>query len=348
MHLGMASLATAGGAGTGIFSPEDRLAFFEGIKKYQAHHYKRDMPGLINRWQLGGATLSALPDQSGPPVVLVPSMINRSDILDLMPQRSLVRWLAGHGHNTHLFDWGNPAVDPGQSDFEQALQRRLVPALKELQQPAVLIGYCMGGLFALAAAALYPDLVRGVVLLATPWNFHDEAGALRARLSLMQPLAMPFMAQYNRLPESWMQATFATLDPESSVRKFAAFARMAPENPGVEMFVAVEDWLNNGVDLPAGIARTCFDEWYRDNDPYNECWKVGGQTVSAGAIKARTCVIAARQDKIVPLDSALAFASQRAKCDTIICDTGHIGLLTGRNAPAEIWPRLSDWLTGQQ
>ena len=45
-------------------------------------------------------------DEGLPPVVLVPSLINRAYILDLESDRSMVASLAGMNHPVYLVDWG--------------------------------------------------------------------------------------------------------------------------------------------------------------------------------------------------------------------------------------------------
>ncbi len=350
-QLGMASLASAGLAGGTVFSAATLQDFFKGIQKYQNHGFKREMPALPVLWSEGEASLiSAQQEHSiyNVPIVLIPSMVNKSDILDLLPDRSLLRWLAAQGFDAHLLDWGQPAQDAGQGDIDTAIIERLIPAIESLGKPVLLLGYCMGGLFATALASLRPDLVKGVLLLASPWNFHDEKGALKARLTLMKPMALPYMKQYSRLPESWMQAVFATLDPEGSIKKFSSFANMPDGDAREAVFIAVEDWLNDGLDLPAGIASMCMDDWYENNHPYKDEWLVMGQRIVAKDIRVPTMVVAAKDDRIVPLDSALAFADRRVKCDRLICATGHVGLIAGRSVVADVWKPISDWFAVQQ
>ena len=204
-QLGMASLASAGLAGGTAFAQDTLQDFFKGIQKYQSHSFKRSMPELPVVWSAGEARLFSAQQAAAihkTPVVLIPSMVNRSDILDLLPDRSLLRWLAAQGFDSYLFDWGQPSCDEGQTDMDRAVTDRLIPALESLGRPVLLLGYCMGGLFSAGVASLRSDLVKGVLMLAAPWNFHDEKGALKARMTLMKPMAMPFMTQYRRLPES--------------------------------------------------------------------------------------------------------------------------------------------------
>lgn len=350
-QLGMASIASAGLAGGASFTDSTLQDFFKGIQKYQAHPFKRVMPELPVVWEEGEASLLRAQQDTHiykTPVVLIPSMVNGPEILDLLPDRSLLRWLAAQSFDAYLLDWGQPAADAGQEDVDTAMVQRLIPAIESLGKPVLLLGYCMGGLFAAATSMLRPDLVRGILLLATPWNFHDEKQSLKARLSLMKPMAIPYMKQYGRLPESWMQAVFATLDPEGSIKKFASFAGMQDGDPREAIFIAVEDWLNEGLDLPAGIARACMDEWYEQNLPFLGEWQVGEKTIRAQDIKVPTFVVAAKEDRIVPVDSALGFAQQRTKCERLVAATGHVGLIAGRSAVEDIWQPMAKWFAAQQ
>src|SRR5581483_12123431 len=58
------------------------------------------------------------PTVSGPPVVLVYSFINRPTVLDLLPQRSVVRSLVSAGHDVFLVNWGDPTALESTLDLE--------------------------------------------------------------------------------------------------------------------------------------------------------------------------------------------------------------------------------------
>ena len=150
----------------------------------------------------------------------------------------------------------------------------------------VLAGYCMGGLLAVAAALRRPELVRGLALLATPWDFHrpDPAGAKRVAASLA-PLE-PVLAATGTLPVDALQMMFAALDPAGIARKYRGFARMAQDSPEAELFVALEDWLNDGIPLAAPVARECLAGWYGENTPARGEWRVAGAPVDPGRARS--------------------------------------------------------------
>ena len=145
----------------------------------------------------------------------------------------------------------------------------------------MLVGYCMGGLLALAAALRRPDRVAALGLLATPWDFHaspEDAARSRSAAALL-PALEPLMQATGTLPVDVIQALFAGLDPWGIPRKFRAFARLDPASPRAELFVALEDWLNDGVPLAAPVARETLGGWYGANGQVYSVNSYGYSTV---------------------------------------------------------------------
>ncbi|MFN7634110.1 MAG: alpha/beta fold hydrolase, partial [Acetobacteraceae bacterium] len=127
-------------------------------------------------WAEGGTRILDYGGE-GPAVLFVPSLVNRAEVLDLMPDASLLRWLAGNGAHPLLLDWGWPGEAERSFTLTDYVAGRLERALAALPGPVVLVGYCMGGLLALAAALRHPGRIRALGLLATPWDFHAGEGA---------------------------------------------------------------------------------------------------------------------------------------------------------------------------
>src|SRR5262249_18711737 len=117
-------------------------------------------------WADGTARLYRFRGPSGPsgvgaPVLLVPSLINRWDILDLRPGASLVEALLAAGLDTYCLDWGVPEDEDrylGWDDVVARLGRALRFVQRNTRADALgLLGYCMGGTLAGIAAALAPE-----------------------------------------------------------------------------------------------------------------------------------------------------------------------------------------------
>src|SRR5438270_8733029 len=104
----------------------------------------------------------------GPPALLVPSLINPPRILDLDEAISLTAAIAEMGRRVLLLDWG-AADERSELSVAGHIEQLLLPLLRSIGRPVALIGYCLGGTMAIAAANLQP--CERVVTLAAPWNF---------------------------------------------------------------------------------------------------------------------------------------------------------------------------------
>src|SRR5205823_1248114 len=179
--------------------------------------------------------------RKAPAVLVVPSLINRYYVLDLLPEQSFLCHLAASGLRPFVVDWGEPGAaerDFTLSDYIAGPLDRVLTKARDLTRgPVTIIGYCMGGLLALALA----------------------------------------------------------------LRR--------PSDTAARGFVALEDWINDGVPLAHNVAVECLQSWYGDNAPARGEWRVGGQAVRAEDLAAPTLVVLPRRDRIVPPRSAAPLAT---------------------------------------
>jgi pimeloyl-ACP methyl ester carboxylesterase len=101
---------------------------------------------------------------SGPPILIVPAPIKRPYIWDLSPAVSAVRRCLAAPSRVFLVDWQRAAPEFGLGDYTERLILDCLNAIGD--EPAVVLAHSLGGLFAAVFAALHPDRVRGLVLLA--------------------------------------------------------------------------------------------------------------------------------------------------------------------------------------
>lgn len=346
IHLSLAAAAAAQEAG-GQNAEELLRVFFEGLKKYQDHTYVRNLPELPVVWQEGQARMYlAKGTKKGRPLLLVPSMVNKSSILDLMEDRSFLRWQAQQGRDIYLLDWGRPVDDEGQGSMDALIGQRLIPAAEFLQQetggPVHALGYCMGGLFLAAAAHIKPEPFHSLTYLATPWDFHAGDRAMQRLVTMWSPSGLMLIDQHGYLPMNWIQSVFASLDPKMTIRKFSGFTDM--EEVSAQRFVAVEDWLNDGVDLPAEMARSCIRDLYLENATVHQKWQVMDKTIDPVGWQKPALIVAAGGDRLVPPESSLALNILIKGSDVLQPKTGHIGLIAGGSSVENVWQPIADWV----
>lgn len=322
--------------------------FLAGLQAYWRHPYRRaaSQPSVL--WRHGGARLLDLGAPHDPPVLVIPSLINRAYILDLMPGHSLLRHLAASGLRPLLLDWGHPTGGELALDLAQQVLVRaggaLEATLATTRRPPVLLGYCMGGVLACALAAAREDQVAGLALLATPWDFH--AGEPRPTLATGAAAAGPsaMIAALGYAPVELLQSFFLSLDGAGVVRKFQKFAELRPDDPRAALFVAVEDWLNDGVPLAGPAAQECLWHWYVENRPARGTWSLDGVAVRPERLGLPAFLALPRRDRIVPVASAQALADRLARAMVVRPPSGHVGMVVGAGAKEGLWDPLASWL----
>ena len=332
----------------------DRLAI--GVQAYRDHPSGRvlDDPPIV--WREGATVLRDVGAAHGvqcaadaTPVLVVPSLVNRWQVLDLAPGRSFVRALASEGLRPYIVDWGTPGDDERDLDTAGCVVR-LGRALSWLKarannKPLPVIGYCMGGTLVVGLAAHRPRDVSAVVALAAPWDFHADRAGQGLLVSTGPWLAELAMA-VGELPTDAIQMLFWSLDPWLVVNKFQRFAQMDMASDAARDFVLLEDWLNDGAALPALVARDCLIGWYGENVVGRGEWRIARKRVRPREITAPALVVIPANDRIVPPSSAAALAGPQGFANATRLDLplGHIGMMVGSRAIERCWRPVIDWL----
>ena len=340
-----------------------------GIAAYRRHPYTRTLNEPRTLWAEGetrlldyGGPEHGDPDDGGEdhaapgsaahavPTLFVPSLVNRAYVLDLAPGHSMLRWLAGQGIRPLLLDWGWPTEVERRftlTDYVAGRLERAIDAAARLAAGKIaLVGYCMGGTLAVAAAARRPELLSGLGLLAAPWDFHAGGQEQAQALARALPLFEPALAFNQTLPIDLLQVLFSLLDPWGVADKYRAFARLDQASARGKLFVALEDWLNDGVPLAAPVARECLAGWYGENTPAAGTWRIAGMPVDPASVRLPTFVATPARDRIVPPETARPLAALIPGAVLHQPAAGHIGMVAGATAERVLWQPLRDWLHG--
>lgn len=316
--------------------PEKLKAALAGLRRYQqAQRVARpdDTPVVARR---GRARVLDFGGE-GPPALFVPSLINPPHVLDIDRDRSLLRWLALQGVRPLLLDWGYP--DPADRDLDVAghVGAILLPLLHDLGEPVGLVGYCMGGTMAAAAATRHP--LRSLTLLATPWRF---AGfPVRARIGIrdLWESVAPMADALGVMPMEALQAGFWRLDPARTIRKFEDFGRLPDGDPRIHAFVALEDWANDGAPLTAAAGRELLIGLFGTDLSGRGAWKLDGRKIALADIACPVLNMVSLNDRIVPAATAAPVGER------LDIGLGHVGMIVGSRARAAVWEPLARWLS---
>ena len=265
--------------------------------------------------------------------MLVPSLINPPRILDLDSEVSLTAAIAHFEHRVLLVDWG-PANARSELDVAGHIEQLLLPLLRSMNEPVTLVGYCLGGTMAIAAANLID--VASVVTLAAPWNFAAYSESSKQALADMWCHAEPAARQLQALPMEVLQAAFWSLDPERTVRKFAEFGRLDPASADARRFIELEEWANEGEPLPYPAAKELVEELFGKDRPGVGEWQVGG-CIMSDTVTAPALHLTAERDFIAPPQTV-------ASGNVVAIPSGHVGMIVG-SARHRLHEELKTFLT---
>lgn len=320
--------------------PVLRQKAFEGLSRYQsAPRVQKDNTMQVIAVQDKSRLLRYCADTSSTrtPVVFIPSLINPPFILDLAGDQSLLQYLSALGHDPYLVDWGHPQASDAALDLGGHIRERLLPLLAALDQPPVLIGYCLGGTLAIAAAMLHP--VSALAVIASPWKFDGFPDDTRQQIDQLWMQAKPMCEQLGYVPMEVLQSGFWALSPTRTVQKYADFADMPEGSAQAQAFIALEDWANDGAPLTYAAGCELFESLYAGNATGLGKWSINDRIIDPTTLPCPSLSIASTTDRIVP-DAASPPTQESWQLDM-----GHVGMIVGSRARAQLWEPLAQWLS---
>ena len=299
-----------------------------------------------NKWRL----LRYVPRAEGlvtrTPILLVPSLINRHYVLDLMPGKSFAESLVAAGHDVYIIDWGTPEAEDRFVSFEDIVVGAIGRALRVSTrlagtEDAHVLGYCLGGTLAVLHAALEPQRVRSLTLVAAPVDFHDD-GQLSHWTRTTSLDTSAFVDGAGNVPWQLMQGAFQLLRPTLPLVKAVSLAQKAWDEPFLDGFFAIETWGNDNVSFPGACWRTYVEELYRKNALMNGTLRLGGRAVLMKSVRCPILCVTFEHDEIVPHRSASVLLDHVSSTDkeNLHVPGGHVGAMVSSSAARKLWPKL--------
>jgi polyhydroxyalkanoate synthase len=213
-----------------------------------------------------------------------------------------------------------------------------------------LFGYCQGGTFSVMYATLYPEQVKNLILWAAPIDF--EVDGLLNLWSKKEYFDVDKLVDtYGNVPAWVLNGAFAMLRPiYNYVDKYVQFSWSLAENSvndeNIELFLAMEKWLSEGIPQPGETFREFVKGCYQENLLIQNRMKIGRRLVDLRRIQCPVLNVIAESDHIIPPKSSRSFNEVIASKDKTVLGfpAGHVGLTVGGQAQRALWPKVVDWL----
>ncbi|MBN4059252.1 alpha/beta fold hydrolase, partial [Endomicrobium sp. AH-315-J14] len=277
------------------------------------------------------------------PILMVPSLINRHYVLDLLPGKSLVEYLVGRGHDVFIIDWGTPTAEDRFLSFDDICDRYIGRAVRKATKIAGsdgvhLLGYCLGGTFTTIYTAARPKLVKSMVVLAAPVDFDDDG--MLARWTNTPSFDVAALVEANGLvPWQLMQASFQMLRPTLNLTKVVGVLDRLWDDPFLDGFFALEAWGSDNVSFPGRCYQRYIESLYRDNALIEGRFTLSGDPVKLDAIRCPLLTVTFEHDTIVSKQSAAVLVDHVSSDDKQLLELsgGHVGAVVSRKAAKGLW-----------
>lgn len=283
------------------------------------------------------------------PVLIVPSLINRHYVLDLLPGKSFVEFLVKRGHDVYCMDWGTPGDEDRFLTFDDVCDRYLGRALRFTAKSSGaenshVLGYCLGGTLAAIHAAVHPERFASLVAIAAPIGFHDTG--LLSMWTRTSTFDVPALVNaMGNVPWQLMQSAFQLLRPTLNLSKAVVVIDRASDDEFLNGFAALETWGSDNVSFPGACYERYVEELYRKDALLGRTFTLSGKPVLLENITCPTLAVTFEHDNIVPPESAAVLLDRVGSRDVhrIHLPGGHVGAVVSKKAAAGLWPQIAEF-----
>jgi polyhydroxyalkanoate synthase len=295
--------------------------------------------------------------EQGDPVLLVTPLAAPALCFDLRRGCSLVEHLVGAGRRTYLVEYGQVSFRNRALGMEHWVDEVLPEAVRAVSRhaggrPVHLVGWSLGGIFALLTAADSTDLpIASLSVLGSPVDVRKVplVAPVRPLLNLTQGRGAITRA-YRALggvPQPLVNWAFTAASAQKVVTKPLAVLTHLDDADYLAQLEAVDRFRANMTAYPGRTFGQLYHRFVKGNALASGRMQVGDRTVELSAIKVPVLVFAGNTDGIAPLPSVRAVVPLLTGSPEVqfeVVPGGHLGMLTGRAARGTTWQVLDEWV----
>jgi polyhydroxyalkanoate synthase len=275
------------------------------------------------------------------PVLIVPAWIMKYYILDLTPEKSLVKYLVDQGKTVFMISWKNPNEEDRELCLDDYLDSGFFAALDAVKTivPDTKVnatGYCIGGtLLTIGAAALAQrddDILNSITLFAAQADF-TEPGEIKRFLGASQLAFLDSMMWTDGfLQAASMGDSFKALRAEDMIY-----------NPAIERYYlgletkpnALMAWNADGTRMPAKMHSRYLKDLFMENKLASCKYIVNGKPIAIQDIRAPFFIVGTTTDHVAPWKSVYKIQQlSRSEVTFLLTTGGHnAGIVCGPEHP---------------
>jgi poly[(R)-3-hydroxyalkanoate] polymerase subunit PhaC len=284
------------------------------------------------------------------PLLIVFALLNRYYIMDIQPDKSIIRNLLQQGFDIYTVDWAEPTRAQRFVGLDEYVNDYIGGAVNFIRKEAgvdaiSLQGYCMGGSLSVMYTALHPETVRNLIIQAAPIDFNVDSGLLN--LWVRDIDVDKLVDTYGNVPGDLLNVGFMMRNPfELMFDKYVSLMDHASDRKFVEDFYRMEHWIYDNPSCAGEVFREFVKYGYQQNLLVKGKLKVGNERVNLKQITQPLLNIVAEKDDLVPPEMSIPLNDLVSSKDKTLFKhpSGHIGLSVSSRALQELWPKVGKWL----
>ncbi len=290
------------------------------------------------------------------PVLLVPPLAAPTICFDLRRGCSMAEHLLALGHRTYLLEYGDIAYSDRDLGLEDWVEDIIPNAVRRVSEdsggaPVQLVGWCLGGIMSLLAAAAEPHLpINAIACVASPFDF--------TRVRLMAPIrpvanvtnGLLGTALYRALggaPAPLVKRAFQLSSIDKYLTKPLAVLSNLHDRDFLAQIEAVDHFTANMHAYPGRTLGQLYHRFFRVNDLADGVLELSDRTIDLGDVRVPVLSVAGTTDVLAPRAAVHHVGGLLPNSPDVRLETapgGHLGVLTGRSAKRTTWEHLDDFL----
>ena len=293
------------------------------------------------------------------PVLLVPPLAAPATCFDLRRGCSLAEHLTALGYPTYLVDYGPISFSDRALGLEHWVEDVIPTAVGVVSKDAgdaqiQPVGWCLGGILTLLAAAADPDQpIASIALVASPFDF--------AQVRMMAPIRRIAKltggalgtALYRALggaPAPLVSRGFQLTALDRYLTKPLFLAQNLHNRETIAHAEAVDAYMARMFAYPGRTFGQLYHAFFRVNSLAGGRVELReGHEIDLADVRQPVLSVAGTADVLAPKAAVHHVGSLLPNAAEVRLETapgGHLGVLTGRSAIGTTWRYLDEWLAG--
>lgn len=284
------------------------------------------------------------------PTLITYALVNRQYMMDIQPDRSVIKSFLDSGMDVYVIDWGYPTGEDMYMTMDDYINWYMDDCVDYIRkahsvEAINLLGVCQGGTFSTIYTSLNPTKIKNLITMVVPIDFSPNDALLFHWSKFMNIDSL--VDAYGVVPGDVMNFSYLILKPlELTMNKYIGMVDKMDNREFLTNFMRMEKWVFDSPDQAGETLRQFIKDLYQDNKLIKNELVLGGKQVNLKNITMPLLCVCAEYDHLVPLSASRPLMEAVGSEDKqfISFKTGHIGMYVSSQSQKSIAPQIAEWL----